>query len=422
MKIARTENCEYIQPLEHVELTDIEPMQESALVVRDGLGRIYLRQPAMTAVQFVVSGALGHHRITLEGPMGMVQDELTFRVDCQTRIDDQDGLYRELLQMLYYTKVKEGEYITSVRYLGRIYRCFVGWLRDDVHEMKGMKYFSSVLKDCIDLYRDSQRADGMIWDNVTLREPEPNYWETRFAPGDFIRIFDDASAEFKRIPVENDVEYLFVEGLYFTWKAVCDDVWMKTCLQAAKKALDYSIADPYRWSEKYQLLKRGYTIDTWDFQSRVDSVVHGDAMLVDPERTHFGIMFGDNTGYAMACDYLAEMLEYSGSLEEARRYRQRGQGIRERLFQLSWNGRFFTHHVPEHPERKRDLGVDEAEQIALSNAYSLNRRLPHTLCVSILQAYQDLKEHLPEGSPGEWYTIYPRSGMALGDTMRCGST
>ena len=129
----------------------------------------------------------------------------------------------------------------------------------------------------------------------------------------------------------------------------------------------------------------------------------------------FGIMFGDNTGYAAACRYLAEMLEHVGRAAEAQTYRQRGQEIKARLDALSWNGRYYTHHVPEDPAVRRDLGVDEASQVSLSNAYSLNRGLSHEQCVAIIQTYQDLRQHLPPGSPGEWYTIYPPFQKGFGD-------
>ena len=34
----------------------------------------------------------------------------------------------------------------------------------------------------------------------------------------------------------------------------------------------------------------------------------GDAMVIRPGHTRFGVMFGDNTGYMAACGYLADML------------------------------------------------------------------------------------------------------------------
>jgi hypothetical protein len=56
---------------------------------------------------------------------------------------------------------------------------------------------------------------------------------------------------------------------------------------------------------------------------------------------------------------------------------------------------------------KRNLGVDEKSQIAQGNAYSINRRLPHEINVAIINSYLELKNNLPVGSPGEWYSIYP---------------
>jgi len=73
-------------------------------------------------------------------------------------------------------------------YKGKIYKYFVSWLRDHVHTLKGMKYFC-----------------------------------------------DDNTIEFKRIPVENDVEYLFIEGIYYTWKATGDDLWMNRGLSQSQK-------------------------------------------------------------------------------------------------------------------------------------------------------------------------------------------
>ncbi len=57
---------------------------------------------------------------------------------------------------------------------------------------------------------------------------------------------------FTRVPIENDVEYLYLEGIYYTWKATGDDEWMKGLLDNAIKAYNYSVTDKYRWSENNQ--------------------------------------------------------------------------------------------------------------------------------------------------------------------------
>mgnify|MGYP000188672043 CR=1 FL=1 len=395
--------------------TSVKPLNEvvvqapprGTLSVRDGLGREYVRQKAGRAVAFEAAGALGNHVVALEDANGRIVETTTFRVDCQTEIEDADGEFKELLGMLQWTLSKWGEGNSCVRWRGKLYRYFVCWLRDHVHTLKGMKYFAPELKTAIELYRDSQREDGMIWDNIHPRTPHYNTWQWSFDYDGFLQQIEDGWWEFKRIPVENDVEYLFVEGLYYTWKATGDDAWMASCLDAAVRAYGYSTTSPYRWSRKHRLLKRGFTIDTWDFQSDEDTARTGHTMVVKPGVSRFGIMHGDNTGFAVGCRYLAEMLERVGRKPEAKRFRKLGADIQRRLDKLAWNSRFFTHHVPEDPRVVRDLGVDQAEQVSLSNAYDLNRGITHEQCVAIIKTYQRIRRRMPKSSPGEFYQIYP---------------
>ncbi len=392
------------KPLEKVKVTDTP---KGILVARDGQRREYARLRGGRNISFAAAGALGKHTLSLEDETGTPIAETAFKVDAETEIKDRHGKYEELLNMLYWTMVGWHGETGTVRYKGKFYHYFVRWLRDHVHTLKGMKYFYPELKTGIDLYAGSQREDGMIWDNIYPRTRHKNMWDNRFSYGGFIRPFPDYTYEFKRIPVENDVEYLFVEGLYYTWKATGDTGWMAGLLDNAIKAYSYSATDPYRWSKKYKLLKRGYTIDTWDFQSAEDTAITGDAMVVDIKKTRFGVMHGDNTGFAAGCRYLAEMLDSAGREKEAARFRRMGEDIMKRLNKLAWNGRFFTHHVPEDRRIKRDLGVDESRQVSLSNSYSLNRTVTHDQAVKIIKTYQDIRRRMPRSSPGEWYQIFP---------------
>ena len=405
-------------PLDELQMDVSVP---GTLVVFDGKNREYFRNSVTGGMKVRAGGWPGNHLVILLDGQDRPADFATFRVRATTSVSDSGGKYSRLLENLYFTMTNEWEREASVvRFNGKYYHSFVGWLRDHVHTMKGMKYFYHELKTGIELYADSQRGDGMIWDNYNKRPPEGDYWEQRFGYGDFVRVVDEGAQEFRRIPVENDVEYLFIEGIYYTWKACGDDTWMERMLDPALKALEYSTTDPYRWSEKYRLLKRGYTIDTWDFQNDEDAEIsagpalYGDPMVIRLPHTRFGVMFGDNTGMFASCMYLAEMLEHAGRQEEAGRVRETGRGIRERLDVLSWNGRFYTHHVPEDRSIVRDLGVDEPAQVSLSNAYSLNRMIGHDRAVSIIRTYLGIREKMPSTSPGEWYTIYPPFGKGYG--------
>jgi hypothetical protein len=379
-----------------------------ALAVRDGRDREYVRAPAADPFTFAVSGALGTHSVLHEDDEGRILDRIGFAVDCRTELTESDGRYAELLDMLYWTMVGRWGEVSTFRHGGKVYKFFVGWLRDHVHTLKGMKYFYPDLKSGIELYADTQRADGMVWDKIgdepSLRPTHRDHW---FGPGGFVRKADDGSRRMERIPVENDVEYLFVEGLYYTWKANGDTAWMAGLLDNALKALRYSVTDPYRWSGKYGLLKRGFTIDTWDFQADEDAAITGYTMVVDKDRTRFGVMHGDNTGFAAACRYLAEMLNAAGRHDEARQQRELAGEIKERLDKVAWNGEFYTHHVPEDPAVVRDLGVDQSRQVSLSNAYALNRGIDHDQCVAIVRTYRRIREEMPPTSPGEFYQIFP---------------
>jgi hypothetical protein len=394
--------------LKHVHGHRYQPLDEITFVgtghleVHDGKGKIYFSARSGDQISFLVGGAVGAHSVFCEGQL-----VAQFEVSAETKIDDKDGKFKELLTMLHYSILSEqGEEHTCL-WNGKIYRYFICWLRDHVHILKAMKYFEPHLKSAIELYRDSQRPDGMIWDNVYRKGPDPTYWICRFNEGGFYAEFADGRFEFKRIPVENDVEYLFVEGIYYTWKATGDDAWMLSCLDSAIRALNYSIRDTdYRFSKKYGLLKRGYTIDTWDFQVEGDRV-EGDIMRVRPGETRFGVMFGDNTGYAIACEQLSEMLNLAGRETEGTEFMARAQGIRKRLEEVSWRGTHYQHHVPEDLSIQRDLGVDESEQVSLSNAYSMNRNIGQGKARAIAATYKRLRDNLPPGSPGEWYTIYP---------------
>ncbi|MBI5724720.1 MAG: hypothetical protein HZA50_12225 [Planctomycetes bacterium] len=403
-----------IEPLETITIVGAE---KGTLTVSDALGREYFRAPAGRAVSFTVGGALGWHAAVVADGAGKALETLRFRVRAQTAIQDQGGQFSDLMRLLLATMLRFGEGSMTI-WRNRIYRYFVCWLRDHVHTLKGMKYFYGIdLTGSIDLYRLSQKPDGMIWDNNHPRNNNPGLDELRFGYDGFIQVFEDGTADFKRIPVENDVEYLYIEGIYYTWKAVGDDAWMSSCLDSAIKAMEYSVTSPYRWSEKYQLLKRGYTIDTWDFQNDEDAKlgaagnrqmqVFGDAMAIRVGHTRFGVMYGDNTGYIAGCRYLAEMLQQVGRDKEAKKYLERADQMKQRLDKLAWNGKFYTHQVPEDPNIKRDLGVDEKSQVSLSNAYSVNRGLTHEQCVAIIKTYLDIRNRLPAGSPGEWYTIFP---------------
>lgn len=87
--------------------------------------------------------------------------------------------------------------------------------------------------------------------------------------------FEDVDNQhfFFRMPIEADLEYLLVEGVYTNWQATGDTAYVREWLPALEKGMKYEMSDPLRWSKEYLLVKRPYSIDTWDFTSEPDQLI-----------------------------------------------------------------------------------------------------------------------------------------------------
>jgi hypothetical protein len=389
-----------VKPLQIIYLADAVG---KTVTVTDGEGKEYAKLPVRPIVQCIVSGALGRHTILMKDKKGVVIKTMYFTVDATTSIDD-GGRYKEMFDLFYSSMQTD---TGSVNWNGSRYRYFVPWGLDHCHTMKGLKYFYGFGNEFVDLMQDVQREDGMIWSFVEYSS-NMDYFKTRDSVMGYTRKI--GNKYFVRQPTENHPEYIYVKTIYQVWKAAGNDAWMKAKLTSASRALDYCMNDPARWSKRFGLLKRVYTIDSWDFQ--VDDEYTPDigltnTMIIDPVKSKFGVFFGDNTAYVMACNQLAEMYEHAGLKEDAKKFNARAVEINDRLNSLSWNGKFYTHFIDEDPTVKRNLGVDEKSQFAQSNAYSLNRGIGHEKSKAIIESYINLKNNLPIGSPGEWYAIYP---------------
>jgi hypothetical protein len=379
------------------------------IVLHDGRGREYLRAPAEARVPVQIGGALGMQRATLLNVHGGSMAELTFTVDCDTAIDDDGGPYGELLSDVVWTLMSwnQNAPVNSVRYEGRTYELFVNWIFDHTLTLKGMKYFWPNLKDAVDLFAETQREDGMIWENYYPAVPGMNYFDWKFHYGNFVRRFGNGFWQLRRAPVESHVEQFFIEALYSTWKATGDTDWMETRLDAALRAIHYATTDPFRWSEKYKLMHRGFTIDTWDYVSDDQQRWGESVFVVYPGKSEFGVFHGDNTNLIAQLHNLSEMLVVAGRAIEAEPLEKFAAELEVRLNALSWNGNFYTHWIAENTDYKPDVGVDMSKQVSLSNAYALNRGISQERCVAILKTYQQIRSEMPATSPGEFYGIYP---------------
>jgi len=136
------------------------------------------------------------------------------------------------------------------------------------------------------------------------------------------------------MPIEADLEYLLVEGVYTYWQTSGDQAYLKQWLPTLVKGMKYEMTDPLRWSAKYMLVKRPYSIDTWDFTSQPDSLKSVDRLLYhigNTSATPKGIMQGDNSGMFRASKQLSGLFEATGQPDAAHEWDLQGDLFRQRF-------------------------------------------------------------------------------------------
>lgn len=273
------------------------------------------------------------------------------------------------------------------------------WLRDHYYQGRSFRYIERDVTSLLDAFRREQRPDGSFPD--FLERPE---W----------------GIEAFRTPVEADVEYLYVQAVYEAWQMTGDNDWLITNLPAMQRAISYTLTSPLRWEPALGLVKRPFTIDTWDFEygpttRNPENGQPAPRHWID-NQTKWGIFHGDNTGLAQALRSLAQVEVYLGLPNEARYHWDLANDIMARLNALSWNGSFYTHHVKLIPW---DVpGVDEARQLSLSNAIALNRGvLTPEQGQAIINEYASRLEHPDNVAFAEWWSIdppFPAGSFGLG--------
>ncbi|MEN9935178.1 MAG: hypothetical protein RLZZ387_1757 [Chloroflexota bacterium] len=349
--------------------------------VEGGLGEVDILPRGALGPQWAALLASGHQ--VAANPAIFTLDAQTTVVAGQPRFDQFVPKARELM----------GNAVLDYQIDGRRHHGYRSpdspliWLRDHVHAARGARYFDADLRGPLDSFRDLQMPDGSLHDFL----PRPY-----IAPKPY------------RTAVEADVEYLYVQGVFETWQATGDDAWARSHLGSMRRALTYSLQHPLRWDAARGLVKRPFTIDTWDFEygattADPDSGEPAPRHWID-DRTIWGVFHGDNTGMAMALRMLAQVEDRVGDPALAQVWRGLGDALVRNLTALAWNGRFFTHHVPFQPF---DVpGVDEKEQLSLSNAYALNRGV-----LTEAQGQAILDEYIRRGKTtpafAEWFSIDP---------------
>ncbi len=308
----------------------------------------------------------------------------------------------------------ETEYRKTVHFGGKERKQFVQWIRDHVHVMKAMKFLESDVSSFWEFFMENQTKEGLYFDyyypiasplNHRMNLFDKRYW----------KILSRDSLQIHRLPVEADLEYLMVEGAYYIWQSSGDDAYINNWLEKLEKGLHYIMTDPLRWSDKHQLAKRGYTLDTWDFMqlpmSRAEYIKQGfdvqNGIFNIDENTPMGIMHGDNSGLFAACHQMSVMFTALGKNDKASYWSEKAKEIRTRTNTVCWNESYYSHFVEDDPSPPY-LIIDHKNTLSLSNPYDVNRGLPsEEMAQSIIGTYQQLKGKNVENSFAEWFGVYP---------------
>lgn len=263
------------------------------------------------------------------------------------------------------------------------------WIRDHSDMLRAGRLFVSDVTSAVEHFAETQSTSGRIFDYFsTFPEKPPSERENW--------------TKYVRVPVEADVEYRFVKAAFLAWQASGDDDWMKRLLPHMEKALEYVTTHPWYWDSELGLVKRAYTIDTWDFAYTAGR--HDWLQFQIDENTFWGVMHGDNSGYYEAFRIMSTLYERFGETERSTEWGRRATTLRDNMNKVCWNGSFYTHFV-----KSGDVeiaGVNEATQLSLSNPIDINRgAATHEMAIRIIREY--LQRRAKTTAFAEWFSIDP---------------
>ena len=278
---------------------------------------------------------------------------------------------------------------------GKILMVNKNWIRDHVHTMKGMRHWEYALKPFFDFIVDTQREDGQFYE--LIKQMDDEHW--KMVNEDCRVLYPDDNLSLVRLELEADIEYLVVEGAVYIYKTTGDDEWLKKVLPKLEKGINYITSDKKRWDSERGLVKRPFTIDTWDFTNSPDSSYN---RRINPNEP-MSIMHGDNSGVYQAMNQLAWFNRRLGNDQAAKEWEKRAETLKDNMFKYLWNGKFFIHQL-----HINHTGIDDKENVrlSLSNTYDINRGITnYAQSKSIIEEYIERRNTTKFFS--EWFSIDP---------------
>ena len=155
-----SQNVSEAKPLDELIIIGAKGKQ---IQVSDGEGVNYFVSNIHGTIPFTVGGALGTHIVSIISAAGIKSILFRFHVNAVTGIDD-GGYYKKMFDLFY--KGMDAGQETGISWNGKYYRYFEPWVLDHCENMMGLKYFLPYGSEFVDLMRQSQRKDGMIYSFV----------------------------------------------------------------------------------------------------------------------------------------------------------------------------------------------------------------------------------------------------------------
>ncbi len=268
------------------------------------------------------------------------------------------------------------------------------WIRDFVHIMKAFRHWEYDLDSFLDFIIFTQREDGQFYE--LIKQYGDAHWQ--MVNPDCVVHYPEDSLTLVRLELEADIEFLVVEGAMYLYRTTGDNQWLKRALPYLEKGIDYITSDEKRFDKEHGLVKRTFSIDTWDFTYGYSGMER--RILPDMPMS---IMHGDNTGVYQAMNQLAWFNRRLGDEQKAKQWEKRAEELKENIFKYLWNGKFFIHQL-----HLNHNGADDKEnqRLSLSNSYALNRNiLSLEQATAIIEEYRARKETTKFFA--EWFSIDP---------------
>ena len=277
---------------------------------------------------------------------------------------------------------------------GQTLVCNHNWIRDQNFIMEGFKHWEYDLHSYLDFIINHQHEKGFYYE--LIKQMDDAHWS--FVDEECYVKFPEDNVAMTRLELEADVEYDLILSVEKVYKVEGDLDYVAKVLPSMEKAIDYMTSDVKRWDPEHGLVKRPFTIDTWDFtndeSSQWDRRIYFDNM---------SIMHGDNSGVYAAMKVLSFFNRKLGNEEKAQQWDSRAETLKQNMITYLWNGNFFIHQLHlNHP------GVDnlENQRLSLSNGYDINRGV-----TTMEQSRKIIEEYMRRRETtdtfAEWFTVDP---------------